>query len=1627
MAIEPTPPPDLPPTGTATALDSRLTALMFTDIVDSTGIKARAGTAAFTASLKRHNAIFEQAIAAISGASIIKHTGDGYFAVFPTASEAVHCALRFQRDVAAEPWKGEAILARAGIHIGEIAMVRMADRTDVVGTPADAAARIMSLAVGGQVLLSGAAAENLLGIRDFVPRKRHGLYKLKGVEAPVEIWEVADSASGFLTPPAGALDAAERPDRIGPYRILETLGEGGMGTVYKAEQRLPVQRMVALKVIKLGMDSVEVLARFDSERQALARMDHPNVAKVLDAGKTKNGQPYFAMEYVPGVPITKFADDKKLSIRDRLELFKQVCSAIAHAHTKAIIHRDVKAGNVLAFLFDGKPVVKVIDFGIAKALTGDRLTDRTFNTNRGQLIGTYESMSPEQADGSPDIDTRTDVYSLGVLLYELLSGAPPFDKETLARSADHEIRRIIREVEPPRPSTRLSLRGDAGTKIAQLRRVHLDALESELRTELEWIPLMAMRKERDRRYASPLDLSADIQNYLDGRPLRAGPESTGYRVRKFLHRNKGKMAAAAVILFLLVGGIIGTSWGLSVALRARTAAEVARQSAVAAQQSEEAAKLDAIAHAKSEQAAKEQAIASANEAHVAQALADKSAYDARLRLAEGLVSQGDALAGVNRWSEARSAYEEAYTDFGELKVSPFRALAAMSMANAASPPPLLTFRGHTAEIDTVAISPDGRTALSSSDDHTLKLWDLATGEEIRTFTGHNGPVNSVAISPDGRTALSSSDDHTLKLWDLATGEEIRTFTGHNGPVNSVAISPDGRTALSGSSDKTLKVWDLATGKDVRTISANTPVWSAAISPDGKSALSSGEDGTIRLWDLADGKLIRTLDLVKLDPNARQIFAVAFSPDGRTALSGDLGDTVRLWDLATGRQIRDFQGHTGAVGGVVFSPDGRSALSASGDETVRVWDIDSGKTIYTLVGCGGGVALTPDGRFAMSGSFFDNTIRLWSLNPAGEVRSFAGKIDSAKGVRIAVSPDGRDALSCSYTDSRIKLWDLATGKDIRTLTGHTGVVLDVAFSPNGRLALSASSDKTIKLWDLASGKEIRTLTGHTGAVLCVAISPDGRTALSGSDDHTLKLWDLAAGKEIRTLSGHTSAVTSVAFNQDGRTAWSAGSDSTLRLWNLASGEQVRNLNAQPSVRLDASTPLSLRAVAFNRDGRFAVSAEGIWLSLWDLASGKEMRVLRGTTQSIWCVAISPDGHTAVSGGYDHGVKVWDLETGKEIRTLNGHTDIVSSVAFTSDGQSILSAGVDGTLKLWNLTSAQTCLDFQPKVQQAQAALQKNPDDPAALAVLGEWYAFRGVTDWAVEFLEKARAGGATDSSLTLARCYWELSDNLPPKSNLTREGCLAAAASEFSAALAASHDTEEQADIRLCLSTMQNTAGALTDAQAALRSADTGDPVAMYQLGRRYRDGDGVAQSYQQAMQWFVKAAAAGNVEAMYNIGYFYNNGSGVTVDYREAMRWYLKAAAAGNASAMYNIGRLYRDGKGMAKDGQEAMRWFVKAAAAGNATAMYNIGYLYHNGTGVAVDYQLAMQWYLKAAAAGSAPAMFNIGRLYRDGRGVAKDDQQAMLWFSKAAAAGNAGAENALRGLTTTLPATAPTSQTAR
>jgi eukaryotic-like serine/threonine-protein kinase len=398
----------------------------------------------------------------------------------------------------------------------------------------------------------------------------------------IETAELSPGQRGTRDSRVASAGGEQPGDVIGRYTLLEQIGTGGFGVVFLAEQHEPVARRVALKILKLGMDTLQIIARFEQERQTLALMDHPHIAKVLDAGTTESGRPYFVMELVSGEPITDVADALRLSVRQRLELFTQVCNAIRHAHQKGVIHRDIKPSNVLVSVHDGRPHAQVIDFGIAKAIAGATSAERSMHTRLGQFIGTPRYMSPEQGEGSADIDTRSDVYSLGVLLYQLLTGETPLDSASLENSPSSELQRLLREVDPPLPSSRVSASAHSRPLVAERRSTDPRKLSSVLRGELDWIAMKALEKDRHRRYDSAGALAQDVERYLAGQPVQAAPPSVSYRARKFVTRHRVPVVASMVVALALVGGLAGTLWQAAAAARERDAArrETARATAL---------------------------------------------------------------------------------------------------------------------------------------------------------------------------------------------------------------------------------------------------------------------------------------------------------------------------------------------------------------------------------------------------------------------------------------------------------------------------------------------------------------------------------------------------------------------------------------------------------------------------------------------------------------------------------------------------------------------------------------------------------------------------------------------------------------------------------------------------------------------------------------------------------------------------------------------------------------------------------------------------------------------------------------------------------------------------------------
>jgi WD40 repeat protein len=546
--------------------------------------------------------------------------------------------------------------------------------------------------------------------------------------------------------------------------------------------------------------------------------------------------------------------------------------------------------------------------------------------------------------------------------------------------------------------------------------------------------------------------------------------------------------------------------------------------------------------------------------------------------------------------------------------------------------------GHLKSVHGVAVSANGRRAVSASADHTLKIWDVNSGRELCTLQGHSDSVNAVAMDADVRRALSASDDGTVKVWDLERGCELRTLWGHSEPVFGVAVTPDGRHALSASRDKTLKIWDVDMGRELRTLKGHSHfVYSVAVSANGQRAISASADNTVKVWDVENGCELRSLH-----GHSTAVYGVALSADGRRAISSSQDCTVKVWDVESGSKIGILKGHSTAVCGVALSADGRRAISASYDKTLKVWDVDNGCELRSLRGHADwvrGVGMSSDGRRAVSASD-DLTLKVWDLESGREPAPFLGHAP-ARINGVAVSSDGRCALSAS-NDQTVKVWDLETGRELHSLKGHSSFVLGVAVSADGRRAVSASSDQTLKLWDVENGRELGVLRGHEGSVTSVAMSADGRRAVSASYDQTLKLWDVESGRELRCLRGHSYDVLGVAVSADWRRAISASGDNTLKVWDLNTGHELRTLQGHSQ---------AVWGVAVSADGRRAISASGDnTLKVWDVDSGCELRSLRGHSAPVGSVALSADGHQAISGSADNTLKVWDVASGKTLATF-----------------------------------------------------------------------------------------------------------------------------------------------------------------------------------------------------------------------------------------------------------------------------------------------------------------------------------------------------------------------------------------
>jgi WD40 repeat protein/serine/threonine protein kinase len=1026
---------------------------------------------------------------------------------------------------------------------------------------------------------------------------------------------------------------------IGPYKLIERIGQGGMGTVWMAQQTEPVKRVVALKLIKAGMDSKQVIARFEAERQALALMDHANIARVLDGGTTKSepggvssGRPYFVMDLVKGVPITEYCDDHHLTPRQRLELFIPVCQAIQHAHQKGIIHRDLKPSNVLVALYDGRPVPKVIDFGVAKA-AGQSLTDKTLVTGFGAIVGTLEYMSPEQAEVNQlDIDTRSDIYSLGVLLYELLTGTTPFTRKDLEKAGMLEMLRVIREQEPTTPSTKLGTAEDLPT-LAANRGMEPAKLTKLMRGELDWIVMKALEKDRNRRYETASAFAADIQRYLADEPVQACPPSAWYRLRKFARRNRAVLATASAIAMAVLaavgslgGGFAGAYWQWQRAER---------------------------------------------EYHKATELAkaeERTAYARAVALAYAEWRAGNAGTAQQMLNACRP----------ELRGWEWHYLRRHFRVRQ-----LATLEGHTDGVLAVAFSPDGAQIASGDADGVVTVWDRQALRATRTLR-EPAAVTAVAFSADGKYLGSGTTDGTVRVWDTATGKELATLRGHEPAVTGLAFDPtppaDGRAAwrlacTGGASMRSvLKLWDATNGQALVERACPSLLAAVTFSPDGKSLATAGHDGDVIGWDASTLQPIINFrgQTERIVPWA----SVAFSADGRWVAAGSLDGLVRVWHAATAQEFLSVLTPTQAgVAGLTFAgPDGRILAASTTDNTVLGWFTRSGKPAFTLRGHNravGAVTCSPDGRCLASASL-DRTVRLWDIDRRDEDLTLRPANNTGV-TGIAFSPDGA-RLASATGDRTLKVWDVVTGKKIMALPKLPAAVTGVTFSPDGSQLASADEGGTVRLRDAVTGGEITAMQGHAGRLAAVVFCPRGDTLASAGADGTVRVWNVASGLERFCLRAHGGPIHAVAFSPDTSRLASGGEDGVARVWDAATGQERLAL-------LGHEGPV--HAVAFSPDSRhLATAGHDEAVRIWDARTGALVRTMRGHTGAVRALAYSSGGRLA-SVGDDKAVRLWDA-AGQELLALRGHTQALHTVVFSRDGHRLVSAGDDGTIKVWDGT-------------------------------------------------------------------------------------------------------------------------------------------------------------------------------------------------------------------------------------------------------------------------------------------------------------------------------------------------------
>ncbi len=1018
--------------------------------------------------------------------------------------------------------------------------------------------------------------------------------------------------------------------QIGRYRLLEPIGEGGFGTVWMAEQLEPVRRKVALKIIKLGMDTKEVVARFEAERQALALMNHPNIARVFDGGATESGRPYFVMELVQGIRITDYCDARQLSTEQRLRLFVDVCQAAQHAHQKGVIHRDLKPSNVLVTEQDGQAVPKVIDFGIAKA-TELELTGKTFFTHFNQFVGTPAYMSPEQAGlGSLDVDTRSDIYALGVLLYELLTGRTPFSNAELLRAGLHQVLRIIREEEPPKPSTQLSTLSQADLlAVARHRAAAPERLNRLVRGELDWIVMKCLEKDRARRYETANGLARDLERHLNNEPVVAAAPTFGYQFRKFASRHRATLVTATAFLLLLVAAVVVSTWQ---ALRANRFAAAERQAR--------------------------------KETFTNWVASQRSLYAADMNLAAEAIR-------INSLGRAKELLDRHRPKVGEPEL---RHWEWSYLLRETADHSFYSFHLTNAVFNRLGIAPDGKTiAVPLGRSGGVQLWDVPT----RTVRGElPGPCAQAYISPQSHwVAAVIADGGRVDVFNAQTGERAGSVPRFM-QLNDVAFSADEALLATTSDERTnssqvmLQLWRWR-DKTLLVERGFPSFWDSfhykvAFHPDGRRLAIGEHLGGVRvlnLTNLADVQVLPTYE-----PG---VAGVAISPDGRWLAGASSGrePVIYVWDLSSNVPPTLLRGHIGLVVTLAFSADSQWLASGAADLMIKVWQLPELQLRKTLRGHLSdlrSVGFLGGPRTLASGDVRAD-VKLWDLQT-----TFADTNDLwlPRLGQLALSRDFR--YFAGVDSNRV----VVTGEALRS-TGPVPIpglgqnVRLMATTPSGDYIASLDDAQVVRLWRRSDGQVVTRPNAHPRPAVRFAFVKDGEFLAALSDEGAVVKWtrslDVVNFRLPEDSYPYLMLPENFVFH-----IWLNFHDADFMFCRTTSGYQVMSLKDRTILGKFVGTGGDPGASTLSHDGRlFALGYQNGQVGIYDTTTWQPVgEPMNCHSDWITAVAFSPDGRRlATNGSGREPVRIWDLESRQQVCTLPIDATSISFLQFSADGRSL----------------------------------------------------------------------------------------------------------------------------------------------------------------------------------------------------------------------------------------------------------------------------------------------------------------------------------------------------------------------